>query len=168
MVNKTCSHCGIIFFIRKADENRGRGRFCSLKCSYLGRAKGPVVVFKGEHYSITPKGYFVNSATKSFLHRAIWRDSRGGIPDGFVIHHKDGNSLNNNLDNLEMMEDAQHKRKHYIERKYGGDFTSFVKGVYWNKRDRLWYAKLDGQYIGCFKTENEARTATLKEGDKDE
>ena len=34
------------------------------------------------------------------------------IPLGFVIHHKDGNSLNDSIDNLIMMTDKAHKKFH--------------------------------------------------------
>jgi hypothetical protein len=34
------------------------------------------------------------------------------IPKGFVIHHKDGNSLNDSRDNLVMMTDKAHKEYH--------------------------------------------------------
>lgn len=34
------------------------------------------------------------------------------IPKGFVIHHKDGNSLNDSIDNLVMMTDKAHKEFH--------------------------------------------------------
>jgi len=34
------------------------------------------------------------------------------IPKGFVIHHQDGNSLNDNIDNLILMKDNNHKALH--------------------------------------------------------
>ena len=34
------------------------------------------------------------------------------IPKGFIIHHKDGNSLNDSIDNLVMMSDKAHKEFH--------------------------------------------------------
>jgi len=34
------------------------------------------------------------------------------IPKGFVIHHKDNNSLNDSIDNLVMMTDKAHKEFH--------------------------------------------------------
>jgi len=34
------------------------------------------------------------------------------IPKGFIIHHKDGNSLNDSIDNLVMMTDKSHKKFH--------------------------------------------------------
>ena len=34
------------------------------------------------------------------------------IPQGFIIHHKDGNALNDSIDNLVMMTDKAHKEFH--------------------------------------------------------
>ena len=34
-----------------------------------------------------------------------------------VVHHKDGNKLNNNIENLQLMTDTEHRRLHAKERK---------------------------------------------------
>lgn len=34
------------------------------------------------------------------------------FPKGFILHHKDGNSLNDSIDNLVMMTDKAHKEFH--------------------------------------------------------
>ncbi len=65
------------------------------------------------------KNYFVSSATKLFsgktkrLHRYLWEKHNGPIPKGWHIHHKDGNYLNNNLSNLELVSPKEHIYKHY-------------------------------------------------------
>jgi len=46
------------------------------------------------------------------LHRDIWQEANGEIPKGYVIHHKDGNSLNNNIENLQIMSKGEHQSKH--------------------------------------------------------
>lgn len=46
------------------------------------------------------------------------------IPKGFIIHHKDGNSLNDSIDNLIMMTDKAHKQFHNklaLDKKIAGD-----------------------------------------------
>lgn len=45
-------------------------------------------------------------------HRLVWEKHNGPIPEGYVIHHKDGNGLNNSIENLEMMTRAEHVRHH--------------------------------------------------------
>lgn len=46
------------------------------------------------------------------LHQAIWKHHNGPIPKGHHVHHKDGNHLNNVIENLECLSPAEHKRKH--------------------------------------------------------
>lgn len=50
-----------------------------------------------------------------YLHRAMWEHENGDIPDGFDIHHIDGNYLNNALDNFECLPETEHMSKHSKE-----------------------------------------------------
>ena len=55
-----------------------------------------------------PKGYKHN-----FLHQYIWMVANGcDIPEGYDIHHIDGNKLNNSIYNLELVEHKKHLSKH--------------------------------------------------------
>lgn len=76
------------------------------------------VVYKGIVF-IRSKGqkYFRPNSNKFYegiesLHREIWKDSFGEIPDGHDIHHKDGDFLNNNILNLECMSRSEHHKLH--------------------------------------------------------
>lgn len=54
----------------------------------------------------------------SFAHREIYSQHHNiSIPKGYVIHHRDGNKKNNEIDNLEMMNNVEHLRLHNIGRK---------------------------------------------------
>jgi hypothetical protein len=55
------------------------------------------IVLKGKHYR---------------EHRYIWERSNGPIPDGYVIHHIDGNKTNNNIENLQLLSKINHTRIH--------------------------------------------------------
>ncbi len=46
------------------------------------------------------------------LHRLVWTQAHGPIPDGNVIHHKDGNKNNNYPENLECLTRTEHFRHH--------------------------------------------------------
>lgn len=46
------------------------------------------------------------------LHQEIWKDANGPIPPGHHIHHRDGNPLNNALDNLACVPGSQHNEYH--------------------------------------------------------
>lgn len=68
---------------------------------------------------IAPEGYYViytrNENRTKKLHRLIWEDFYGcEIPKGYVIHHKDGNKLNNCILNLQLLSDSEHKSLHKI------------------------------------------------------
>lgn len=45
-------------------------------------------------------------------HRLIWMEYYGGIPDGYVVHHKDEDGFNNDINNLELMTRKEHARYH--------------------------------------------------------
>lgn len=49
------------------------------------------------------------------LHRQIWIDNKGEIPKGYIIHHKDNNPLNNEIENLELMLHGDHTKIHSKE-----------------------------------------------------
>ena len=49
---------------------------------------------------------------KSLLHRDVWEYHNGPIPDGYVVHHKDENKLNNDISNLEAIPDRNHRQYH--------------------------------------------------------
>src|ERR1017187_10388860 len=71
------------------------------------------VVFNGVTYRRYPESdrresrlYFSCSPSCSKngirrLHQAVWRATHGDIPKGCHIHHVDGNTLNNAIENLE-------------------------------------------------------------------
>lgn len=46
------------------------------------------------------------------VHKLVWIAKHGSIPRGYDVHHKDLNSLNNKLSNLELMDKFLHRRLH--------------------------------------------------------
>lgn len=66
---------------------------------------------------IQKDGYYVITTRKEGnnkvkLHRLIWEDKFGPIPDGYVIHHLNKNKLDNHLENLKLLLDDEHRRLH--------------------------------------------------------
>ena len=49
------------------------------------------------------------------LHQQIWIDANGPIEEGFVVHHVDGNSENNTIENLACIPLAEHASLHARE-----------------------------------------------------
>src|SRR3990167_7182742 len=68
---------------------------------------------------INSLGYLIicKEGKEYLAHRLIWEKYNGTIPEGFLIHHKDRNKLNNDIMNLELTTREQHERKHYNEKK---------------------------------------------------
>ena len=46
------------------------------------------------------------------IHRLEWVRYNGEIPNGYVVHHKDGNKLNWEISNLELLSRSQHIKEH--------------------------------------------------------
>lgn len=78
-------------------------------------------------------------------HRIIWVMFNGGIDGGIKIDHKDNNPLNNRLENLRL---ATHNENMYNSIKSKSNKSGY-KGVYYNKREMNWVAKIrkDGKRV---------------------
>ena len=64
--------------------------------------------------------YYSRSGGRGFLHRDIWQQANGAIPDGYIVHHIDGDTLNNALCNLACITVKQHCDEHAeANRAYG-------------------------------------------------
>lgn len=60
-------------------------------------------------------------------HRLVWAEDNGPIPDGHVVHHRNGVKDDNRLENLELMTAAEHNRAHFSSRQQAG----FGDGSVW-------------------------------------
>lgn len=76
----------------------------------------PLYIYNGYKFTISKStGYYRCTNPKMGriqLHRYVWQTERGKIPDGWDIHHIDGNKQNNIVDNLECLPKAEHTRKY--------------------------------------------------------
>lgn len=90
--------------------------------------KKETIVYNGKKYNRYPDSdrrqlrvyYWKHDTWKGSpipLHRQIWIDIYGPIPDKHSIHHKDGNPENNFIENLEMLSSRDHSIKHMEERR---------------------------------------------------
>lgn len=68
--------------------------------------------FNGESFYLAGRYY---QRSKKRLHRVVWEYHYGKIPEGFDIHHKDGNPGNNQIDNLELLLRREHHQKHMLK-----------------------------------------------------
>lgn len=94
-------------------------------------------------------GYYLNSTIHERMHRYVWKYYCGEIPNGFHIHHIDGDKSNNSIDNLCMMTNEAHQILHGKEEarkavlrenleKYGRPAA-----IKWHKSEegRAWHSK---------------------------
>lgn len=80
--------------------------------------KGTIYSLKHKKYigSVNENGYvYVRKQGYKYcrLHQYIWIVANGcDIPEGYDIHHIDGNPLNNSIYNLELIESFKHRSEH--------------------------------------------------------
>lgn len=83
-------------------------------------------------------------------HREVWKRAHGTIPAGHHIHHRDGNPLNNRLENLECLPGADHLVRYHSEwepervsaqrewmeavRSLAADWHASEEGLAWHRR----------------------------------
>lgn len=86
------------------------------------------VEFNGYKYNRYPNServahqrYFMRAGGKHLLHRDVWEFYNGAIPDGYHVHHKDGDWNNNDISNLECLPAEEHYKEHY---QYSSEFNS--------------------------------------------
>ena len=76
------------------------------------------IEYRGERFYVQSTGRYFQSGNKKslerLLHRRVWSDANGPIPDGCEIHHKDENWRNNDLENLEVVNAVEHQRAHML------------------------------------------------------
>ena len=82
-----------------------------------GEKMNTTVQTKFGRASLLPEGYYVihsrNENRSKALHRLIWEAFYGcKIPEGYVIHHKNGIKTDNCILNLQLMRDSDHKSLH--------------------------------------------------------
>ncbi|MFW6377516.1 MAG: HNH endonuclease signature motif containing protein [bacterium] len=71
----------------------------------------PKQEFNGRwYYLYTGERYY--SKGRNYLHREVWKHYNGEIPEGYHIHHVDGNPANNKIENLQLIEGSEHMSQH--------------------------------------------------------
>lgn len=65
-------------------------------------------------YPQSPRKHLRNyfSRSGSFYHVALWVKHHGPVPDGYHVHHKDGDTTNNDISNLECLSAEHHAAAH--------------------------------------------------------
>ena len=74
---------------------------------------GPLFIRGDNRYLATTDR---STRTICYIHRACWEAYWGMIPKGYVVHHVDGDKLNNEIENLQCMTRSEHSSYHHTER----------------------------------------------------
>ena len=149
-VDKICPICGALFKVKPSHYNKRV--CCSKKCDierrkemYLGENNpnygnrgekcpawkggrrisnyGYVLLRKPDHPNARPDGYILE-------HRYVMSQYLGRpLRDDEIVHHKDGNRLNNDISNLELMTLSEHTTIHNKEKKIIRDHLGRIKKV---------------------------------------
>lgn len=121
-----CSGCGITFIGYR--NNKTQLKFCGQDCSknFMRGERSP---FFSNGSTVTSGGYRAILIGEKYIleHRLIMEEHLGRkLERDENIHHKDGNKLNNKIENLELMSTVEHSRLHHKLRRNNG--TSKDKG----------------------------------------
>lgn len=102
--------------------------------------------FDGGLYRLWASEVYLSRGGKR-IHRDVWKAAFGPIPKGCHIHHKDGNVLNNRLDNLECVPASAHLSESWAKRVEPSDgwfsATAKNKAAEWHAspEGRLWHKR---------------------------
>lgn len=73
------------------------------------------IEFDGIKFYPDRKGYWIGSTgpkTLKRLHVYVWEKYNGPVPSGYQVHHIDGNTDNNEIENLRLMSQIEHHSMH--------------------------------------------------------
>lgn len=75
------------------------------------------------------------------LHRKIWEDFVGNIPEGFHIHHKDHDRANNQIENLTLLLATEHIRDHHLGHTRSISVNALEAAALWHQSEsgRDWH-----------------------------
>lgn len=105
-------------------------------------AEHPPVSFEGDRYYFRSREGYYSTLSGKRLHVAIWERANGPVPHGHIVHHLDGDRLNNQIENLMPMTRADHARHHNsIHDQYTGSMTAGMRCYFRHKEARAEYQK---------------------------
>jgi hypothetical protein len=102
---------------------------------------------------VNSKGYYhITSRKEGYpfkkLHRLIYEAYYGQIPDGYHVHHIDGNKLNNRIDNLQLLSKSEHSSLHNSEENHP-QWKNYPRIIKWgfDKNKQVYAIRYEGKYL---------------------
>lgn len=149
VVGCTCQQCGAVFEVPEWKHRQGKGKFCSTPCYRLGSRSADGVEVDGLWFGRTGKNayYWHKRADKTSisLHRYVWEKHNGPVPQGFVVHHIDHDTSNNELVNLELVVDSDHARYHLERRVASGALDRDAALTKAREAAKAWHRSEEGR-----------------------
>ena len=116
-INKNCLFCNEEFFACLKQVERGRGIYCSRLCANRGAGKfnaGKIRNSKISKLKSTLNGYVKFHGKHE--HRVVMENHLGRpLFSWEIVHHKDGNKRNNDINNLQVMSQGEHATEHFTK-----------------------------------------------------
>ncbi len=113
-VSLTCVICSNTFSV--IPSRAATAKYCNYRCHQIGEGrKGGIV--RGEQVKLGSKGKAYTKTKGRHTHRVVAEEKIGRkLLPGEVVHHIDGNRLNNTPANLEVLpSQSEHAREHSRE-----------------------------------------------------
>lgn len=85
------------------------------------------------------------------LHILVYKTYIGEIPEGYDVHHKNHNKLDNRVENLELIEHIEHSKKHLNEHK-----EKMIKESVKSHSKKVFQYTLNGVFVKQYNSIKEA------------
>ncbi|HOV80807.1 MAG TPA: HNH endonuclease signature motif containing protein [Bacillota bacterium] len=125
-VTKTCLICGCSFEIPEAWNRKGEGQYCSKQCASIGQGKsrsgpnnprwnnGPIYGGDKRKYLLKRAPEHLSAVRGYVLEHRLVAETMLGRPlkNDEIIHHLNGDPLDNRPENLIVLSRSEHARLH--------------------------------------------------------
>ena len=127
-ISKTCKYCGKIFTARYFSQLNRYAKYCSRECSKSAIETGLRIPETGQRARISEKYISVSvGGTDRHYHVLVAEKALGRSLKKHVVHHIDGDTMNNSPSNLLVLENSsEHRFLHTRQRiqKAGGNWRT--------------------------------------------
>lgn len=97
----------------------------------------------------TSSGYYLSSTQlngkREWLHRYIWIRHNSEIPPNYLVHHKDENKENNDISNLELVSEQNHKIHHGKRTRFKTEQEMLKFAKKGNEASKAWHKSEEGR-----------------------